>query len=266
MGRLKNNFNFVGRIGNYIAYTINGSDQIFLKSPGGPSAEMIKNKDSFAECRCNNVRWRGAVKGGQYLGAALQSVANLKDKSYASRLNSLCRSLLIAHEAETAGRGSVLFTRYGYLAENFSLNEGHFLESIVRAPIFSKIERETMEATVELPYLAPQVNLMNPFQQPYYRFVFVMHPVSDCIYNPQNQMYTNADAYNYSYARIYTPWHPFKQARQAETITFVPKQMMALEPNTSLVLSGGIEFGPEQDDSNLKIRKYSGAGKIFKLA
>ena len=266
MGRLKNNFNFVGRIGNYIAYTINGSDQIFLKSPGGPSAAMIKNKDSFAECRCNNIRWRGAVKGGQHLGAALQSVANLKDTSYASRLNGLCRRLITAHETETEGQGSVLFTRYGYLAENFSLNEHYFLESIVRATILSNINRESMEATVELPYLAPQVNLMNPFNQPYYRFIFVLYPVSDYLYNPQNQMYTNADGYNYSYGRIFTSWHAFKNARPAETISFSPKKKIPLTPNTSLVLSGGIEFGPQQDDSILTIRKYSGAGKIFKLA
>jgi len=93
-----------------------------------------------------------------------------------------------------------------------------------------------------------------------------MFCVQDFIFNPENERFYEMDEFNYSSARIFTPWHPFKQVRKAEKICFAPDQKTPLEPNTSLVLSGGIEFGPEQDDSILKIRKYSGAGKIFKLA
>jgi len=266
MGRLVNNFNFIGRIGNYIAYTIKGSDKIFLKSVGGPSKEKIKTLDSFAECRKNQARLRGGVKAAQLLGTELAMVANLKDFNYAPKLNGLCRRLLTAHEAETGERGSVLFTRYGYLAENFSLNKTHFLETIIRAPINSSIDRESLTASLELPHLVPNLNLMNPLNLPYYRFVFGMFCVQDFIFNPENERFYETGEFNYSSARIFTPWHPFKQVRKAEKICFAPDQKTPLEPNTSLVLSGGIEFGPEQDDSILKIRKYSGAGKIFKLA
>jgi hypothetical protein len=51
MARLKGDIKFVGKYGDLTAYTMQGSDEIIIRSKGGASKETIKNADNFARTR-----------------------------------------------------------------------------------------------------------------------------------------------------------------------------------------------------------------------
>ncbi len=256
---------YTGTIGELSAYRMQGVDKIILRKKGGPTKQQIKKKASFAITRQLNEEFTGRMLMVKQLNQAMQEIRHLYHGNDAGRLGAVCKKIQEADINSFLGKRSVLLSAAGYWLEGFSLNRYHPFDAIVKHPLAVSINKLTGTATISWPVLLPGLHLLNPLQQPFYRFVFVLSTVADMVYDEQQRRYHPTPTASLGRAVAQTDWHIAGKDCAAQTFTLQIPQYTAAA-GLSLLLSGGIEYGQPQTEGYIKYTKYAGAGKLLKLA
>jgi hypothetical protein len=264
MATLAGSISYTGSIGELSAYRMRGSEKIILRTKSGPGRKQIKLNPNYEMTRLNNEEWKGCIMAGKNIRAAMYAVKHLADYNFSGKLNSLCKNIQLDDTMNKKGTRSVLLSQTRYKLEGFSLNLKNTTESIMRHPLDCTIDRDAGKATIDIPIMVPGINFYNPFIQPLYRFIIVLGAVSDIVYDPGKKIYAPVTKELPSPAVEYTDWRSCKENSPAQHLSLSLSNWQN-EPDASLLLSLGIEFGTPVSQAEVKHVKYAGAARLMKM-
>lgn len=181
-------------------------------------------------------------------------------------MNGFAKKLQTLDTENPTGQRKIQLTKYKYLLDEFQLNRLHSFGSILRISPVWEIRRETMEARVEIPYINTDIQLVNPYNYPFFRIITTMGIVSDVFMDPETNEYTNHNnEVNGSVDTRCTNWYSTNCTIDAQELILnfeIPKYKPESD-DFSLVLSIGIEFGkPGADGIPLGVRR-AGCAKVL---
>ncbi len=251
---------FIGSVGNYCAYKLQGSDKIVLRSKGGPSREQVKNGKQFERTRENNSEFGGRSKGAAQVKRALHPLCSVADHNINGALQRVMTLIQKQDMISQRGERNILFSQAGALLNGYQLNRRHLLESLITSPLTIQLNKNELHATLDLPTLVPGVNLLLAKQYTMFRVTMVVGLLSDMMYDPKD--YTPvADLTNLSPIHTCSDWYPVQSGAppiklELELTSAVP------DPDFTIVVSAGVQVGKPANGS-VEVMKYCGAGKIL---
>ena len=91
MARVNGLNQITGKLANISFYTIQGSDQVYVRTKGGPKKRAIKTKPQFDKLRRNNSEWAACAKTGRSIREAYYKLKHLEDYPAIGSLNALAK-------------------------------------------------------------------------------------------------------------------------------------------------------------------------------
>ena len=263
-----NGFNKItGKLANASFYTIQGGDQVYVRSKGGPRKRAIKTKPQFEKLRRNKSEWSACTKMGGSIRSAYFYMKHLEDYPVIGSLNAITKKIQQMDEEGEHGKRNILLSKHKDILGGFSLSRKQVLESVLRVPIDASLDRETMTARVELPPIDTRMYLYNFRNLPFFRLYFQLGGVSDWKYNEENRMYEAvSEIYWKGQSFFCTDW--MSTSGTTDSIEYNLKynqQKIPLEDSVTLLFSIGLEFGKPGTDGKPEGVKYAGCGKIVRV-
>jgi hypothetical protein len=265
MARVKGLQQVTGSLKGVSMYTMRGSDEVIMRTKGGPSKHTIKTRESCKGLRDSGKEWGGCTKAASALRRGLEPLMRLADYNVMGGMNALCKKIqCLDMEHEKGTRNVYVRANNRYLAD-FSFNKINLFDRVIRLKPEWQIDRETTRAVVTLPEFIPADHLFAPNKLPLLRFVVVLGVCTDVTYDPQTQMYSHVNDLLLSYYKeITTEWAPVKRTQPAQTLVAQFESVAAhLTENDTLVLGIGVEFGTVGADGNGEAVKWAGCAKIL---
>jgi hypothetical protein len=267
MARVNGLNKITGKLANASFYTIQGGDQVYVRSKGGPKKRAIKTKPQFEKLRRNNSEWKACTKMGGWIRYAYFDMKHLEDYPAIGSLNALTKKIQAFDEENEHGKRSILLSKHKELLGGFSLSRKQVLESVLRVPIDATLDRETMKARVFLPAIDTRMYLYNFRNLPFFRLYVQLGGVSDWKYDEANKMYDAVSQVYWKGESSYcTDW--MSTSGTTNSIEYNLKynqQELPLEESVTLLLSMGLEFGKQGPDGKPEGVKYAGTGKILRV-
>jgi hypothetical protein len=146
--------------------------------------------------------------------------------------------------------------------EGFSLNRRYPFDSIIRNPLRYTLDKQTREASIDIPALVPGINFHVPGRYPLFSLIISPVIIPDLHYGPvgyqpANNKYVRAE----SDTKI-TEWYPVLNGSPETSlqmkIRFTPPDEFFI-----LMLTVGIRFGTIGADGNVQQLKRAGSAKIL---
>lgn len=262
MAILKNSIQFTGKLSDLSAYTLKGTDKIILRTKGGPSKAQVKKSPAFHNTRLHLMEFSGCSNGSKLIRMAIYPVKHLADYAFTGTLNALGRMIQKMDPVNRWGERSVLFSKHSHILAGFQLNRQNPLDSVIRHPLRTTIDRATGTATVQIPDLYQNLNLFLPWEAPCFRLIASLGVVADRIYNGQDYK-DAATTTSFHTQTFYTPWQHTQQSFTATTITLQLDHPTTLQDHHTLILSAGIEMGMPVSDGLINRIRHTGSAKII---
>jgi hypothetical protein len=255
-------------------YTLQGHDQVIIRTKGGPNKYQIKTKPQFEKVRRNNSEWKGCTKMGSQIRCSFLVMNSLEDYPVTGALNAICKQIQKMDTESEHGKRAVLLSKHKEMLLGFSFSRKQVLESVLRVPIESNIDRLTGIVQITIPAVNTDLYLYNFRKLPYYRIKACLSGVCDMHIDEYGRDFEHAP-YNYCDREkgiFESEWLP-------TTGTQPPMQLNLeypiaaenvddegnLRDDTSLVLTLGIEFGKIGYGNITEPVKYAGTGNILRV-
>ena len=265
MARMIGPFTVIGRLGNVSVYKRKGSDEVFVRMKGGPSAETIKKSPSMQNLREHNIEFGGCGRSGGLIKDATDPVSYLRDFNIVSEFNSYCTSLLPFDTTSLHGERAISFSKGRSLLEGFNFNRPVTLDSVLRTPIYCTVSRDTCSASIDLPEVVPEINFYPPANNALYRFLLSFCIINDMIYEKGMGYIPLVEAgsqTSFFPKQIYTDWQKIDNTMAARRIDMnIPD--VSIGETTSILLAVGIELRTSKQGDSTAVRKNGGFGKIL---
>jgi hypothetical protein len=259
MAQLIGDILFTGSLQKLSAYKMRGSDKIILRKKGGPSREQIKNSPRFDLTRRNNVEFGGRATAAKKVKHILWPLQFLADYNFTGPLNALLKPIQAMDTTSGFGQRNILLSQNPRLLEGFTLNRRFLFDTIVRNPIAYTLSKDSLQATIDIPALMPNLNFVAPGNYQWYRFIGVMGIVPDLFYTAYG--YKPMEKYEEFFPEIHEEdWLPVNSASAPVTISLQGNK----KPKTSsysCMLAIGIAFGT-MIEGRIEPVKYIGGAKI----
>ena len=257
----------VGGFANASFYTIQGSDEVYVRIKGGPSKRAIKTKPQFEKLRRNNNEWKACTKMGSNIRWSYYRMTHLEDFPAIGTLNGIAKKTqLLDTEAEHGKRG-VYLTKNKEAILGFNFSRKQVFESVLRVPVEAELNRDTLTARIYLPAIDTQMYLYNFRNLPFFRLYFQLSGVCDIIYSEEKKEYFEPQyAFAKGESEYVTEW--LSTNGYTEPINLLLKYNQDEPPvheSITLVLSVGLEFGKQGADGKPEGVKYAGCGKILRV-
>ena len=199
-------------------------------------------------------------------------LAHVADYNLSSVLCSLAKNIQKADLENPVGERSIRLSRFRVLLTGFNFNTNNRFDTLLRIALQSSINRETQQATVELPAFACSFGLYlpnsrTPAKPDYslFRITISLGIATDLQLNVQKTGYEPVHStLGLGYKKTSTPWY--------STQASIPEQQLVLninEPSAiftdddTLILTIALEFGTLDAIGNPTPVKGAGAGKIL---
>ncbi|MEI7676466.1 MAG: hypothetical protein WCJ03_06785 [Bacteroidales bacterium] len=267
MAQVKGLNKITGKFANASFYTIQGGDQVYVRSKGGPTKRAIKTKPQFEKLRRNNSEWKACTKMGGSIRYAYFDMKHLEDYPVIGALNAIAKKIQLMDEEGEHGKRSIYLSRHRALLGGFSLSRKQVLESVLRVPIDALIDRESMTARISLPPIDTRMYLYNFRNLPYFRLFFQLGGESDWKYNEENKSYAAvSETYWKGESSFCTDWMSTSGTTAAiNQLLRYNQETPPLEDSVTLLLTMGLEFGKQGPDGKPEGVKYAGCGKILRV-
>jgi hypothetical protein len=256
------NFPFIGTFGNLSVYKRHDMDKYIVRTKGGPSKEQIFHAPGFENTRRNISEFGGRSSATIWLLWALAPLRSLADYNIAGPLNALIKPLQQMDPVNEWGKRSIEFTRNPRIFEGFSLNRRYPFDSIIRNSLRYTLNKQTREASIDIPALVPGINFHVPGKYPMFSLIINPVIIPDLHYGPMGYV-PASDKYvrTQSDTRI-TEWYPVLNGSPEMSlqmkINFTPPDEFFI-----LMLTVGIRFGTIGADGNVQQLKRAGSAKIL---
>ena len=255
-------------------YTLQGHDQVIIRTKGGPNKYQIKTKPQFEQVRRNNAEWKGCTRMGRQIRGAFRVMNSLEDYPVSGALNAICKQIQKMDTESEHGKRALLLSKHKEMLLGFSFSRKQVLESVLRVPIESTTYRATGKAQITIPAVNTALYLYNFQKLPYYRIKASLGGVCDMKIDEYGRDYEHA-LYNYcdkNKGIFESEWLPASGTQSAMQITLeypIEEENTAangqLTDDTTLILALGIEFGKIGYGNITEPVKYAGTGKIIRV-
>lgn len=267
MARLKNLTQMTGTMANICMYNMQGHDQIIIRTKGGPSKKQIKKEPQFAAVRRNNNEWSGCTKMTYQLRSSFYPMRCLEDYPLCGQLNALCKHIQKLDSSGEHGKRAILLSQHREMLTGLSFSNKQVLESVLRVPVTSSIDRKKGTATIDIGALQTDLYLLNYLQLPFFRIVACLGSVCDVSYSEEERAYTAPDDSFMDREKgvFESEWFPTNGTLPALHISLCyPMLLDPIPDHVTLILCLGIEFGKNSVANSIVAKKYSGTGKVMK--
>ena len=231
-----------GSFGDYSFYKRKDSDKVIIRLKGGASKDKFYKDPRMAKCRENAQKFSGASTIGKTIRHAMLDVAKLGYSMVSSDINSVVSKIRKLTPVET-DHDQVIFSNGLHLLQGFNLNKLNVFDSVISTPLQSAINRITHKATLQLPQLTPGMNLKNPWNLPYFRFVMNFGIIRDMHFESGKYRTITPNTSDYTILEK-TEWASFNMSHPAQTFDFQFDNPV-FDEHCYLMLSIGIEFGKQ---------------------
>jgi hypothetical protein len=267
MAVIKKRFlDITGTLQNITMYTRQDSDKVIVRMKGGPSRKLIDKSPNFEKLRNNNNEWKGCTMLARDIRSVMGEMKRLEDYPVTGFLNALAKKIQACDVESEHGQRNLYLSRHKELIGGFSLSRKQVLESVLRVPVDSFIDREKAEAKVSIPSIDTKLYLYNYRSLPYFRIVIALGAVSDILCGKESHYYQEDLWLENQQTSTESDWLPTYGTVPAQDYTLA----LNLSPNyiietTTLILCIGIEFGKMEINGQVTPVKYTGCGKIVKV-
>jgi len=255
-----------GSLSNVSMYKLHGSEQVVVRTKGGPTKDHIKIKPQFEKLRRNNSEWAGCTRMGSNIRSSFIPMNRLEDYPVTGALNGICKQIQKLDTENETGRRSVNLSLHKDKLLGFSFSRSQMLESVLRVPIETSLDRVTGEARVVIPEVDTDMYLYNFRNLPYYRIIATLSGACDTKMNAGEKVYSSPfrGLHDPDLGTFESGWTPAAGVQPALDITLqYPMRGNAIPDQVTLLLC--IEFGKVGAVNIPTGVKYAGSGKIVRV-
>ena len=261
-----------GTIDGVTYYTIMGGDKVYVRKTGGPSKNQIKKAPQFEKLRRNNSEWAGCTKMGSMMRLALGNIIDLADFPIIGAMNGIGKQIQLANTDDEHGKRGLYLSKNKQLLLGFNVSRKQVLESVLRVPITSSLNREDGTAQVIIPAINAEMYLYNFRNLPFYRLKVSMFAVSDVGFSTVSSKYeaTNPNYIDYG-AGFISEWFTTNgnTAEQCIDLRMVLpstiEQGFPAPKDLTFILAVGVEFGKVGSNGLSEGVKYASCGKVVRV-
>jgi len=193
---------------------------------------------------------------------------HLEDYPVTGALNALCKVIQKLDTEGTHGRRAIRLSQHKNMISGFPFSNKQVLESVLRVPMDTTLDRMTGEARIEIPEVDADMYLYNFRNLPYYRIVANLSGVYDQMI-PDNEAKYEAPYNGYCDKEkgvFVSEWMPALGVQPTRSILLkYPLTENPIPEEVTLLLCLGIEFG-KVGVANIPCGvKYAGTGKIVRV-
>lgn len=254
----------VGSIDDYSIYKMRGVKEPVLRKKGGHPKERVKNDPDLRRFRQAGSEFGGRALASKYIMQALTFQKPLADYNIAGPLGALMYPVQQLDTVSDLGQRNIMLSAHPHFLKGFSLNRNHHFDSVVRYPVAGILERETASATISIPELLPQVNLVCPVNHPYYSFVATLGVVPNILYNGNAYTTTHIAYLSMQPKYIMSDWYPLLEGSPAIHLNLQYKGAMP-DDQFTFVLAIGIRYGLLKGANKIQQAPYVGSAKVLEV-
>jgi len=167
----------------YRVYQIKGVDKTIVARKGGPSADQIKNADSYKELRNNQKEFGIASMLSKTLRDSLTSdVSSICETYVSGKLTAKFRNLAKLEAGETGTR-PLFVSKHGHLLNGFEFNSEKPYQSVFDAKYFVKSGQEKGKVILHFPAFIPEKTFLYPEGATNFKIHASLVSLSDYMYS-----------------------------------------------------------------------------------
>lgn len=256
----------VGSMKNISMYTIQGSDEVYIRTKGGASKSKIKRSPAFEKVRRNNKEWAGCTLLTRAIRRGLYAMKRFEDYPVTGALNALAKIIQKEDKESEHGQRKVSLSKHREVITGFNFSRKQTLDSVLRVPIRWTFDRATMSVEIEIPAINTRTGLYNQRDLPFFRIVVGMSPVPDFLFNAEKkEYYPSEDKLLDICTREEGEWFSTHTTTppQVISINYLSRHIGWMNDEASLVVAVGVEFGNTGYNNEPVGVKYAGCGKII---
>jgi hypothetical protein len=268
MAIVKGPITLTGSISNISFYTRKGSDKVIARTKGGARKEKIKSSAKFEGFRLQQNEWKGCTRFASIVRYAFGGLHRVADYNLTPVLNAFAKNLQKTDTEGINGQRGIYLSAYRYTLDGFNFNRTYPFNTVLRVGVVGEIDRETMSATVRVPRINTDVDVLNVLKLPYFRLVVVLAAVSDVCYDEAGKEYKPLVPEIHGVSETVTgQWVTAENIlpEQIIEVALTDEDRQCLTEHVSLVLSMAIEFGKVGFTGMPQEIKNAGNGKVLKV-
>jgi hypothetical protein len=266
MAIVKGPIQLTGSLSGVSFYTRRGSDKIIARTKGGVSGDKIKRLPQYEGLRLQQKEWSGVTKLASAVRLAFGGLHRLADYNLTSVLNGMANKMQKADTTTEKGKRPVLLSQFRPALNGFNFNRNYPLNTVLRVSTNYDLNRETLSASVTIPRINTEIDLLNIQRLPYFRIIVTLGAVSDMVFDEKLKDYVpTVGALHGVAATTNSMWFSANSIvdEQMQMVQLSEKQVSMLTDEVSVVLSIAVEFGAVGFDNQPVEVKYAGCGKVI---
>ena len=257
-----------GSISNISFYKVAGSDRVIMRTKGGPTKRRLKVGPEFELVRKHQKEWAACVMFSQGLKHALGEVYSLADYNVSPVWNGLGKKIIKTDENHVIAERSLCISAYRNELSGFNLNRNFSFNAVMGVTPQVSIDKESLKATVIIPAMNSEQDLLNIQKLPYFRFIISLGIVSDIVYDNtagHGKYAPQMGAGNGAGNSETTEWFSTRDMIKEMEITVQIHSSLKeyILENTTYILSMGIQFGNVGFGGKTEAVKRACCGKIM---
>jgi len=272
MAQLNNFLQMTGSLDRVSMYTLHGHDRVIVRKKGGPNKYQITTKPQFEQVRHNNFEWKGCTRMGRQIRSSFQVMNLLEDYPVSGALNAICKQIQKMDTENEPGKRALFLSKHKELLLGFSFSRKQVLESVLRVPVESVIDRVTGKAQITIPAVNTDLYLYNFQKLPYYRFKACLSGVCDMHFYDYEYKHATFNYCDKEKGIFVSNWLPASGTQPAMqlNLNYPLKEENTttdrhLTDDITLILTLGIEFGKIGYGNITGPVKYAGTGKVLRV-
>jgi len=251
----------------YRMYSIKGVDKTIIARKGGPSAEQIKNADSYEEVRNHQKEFGIASMLAKTLRSSLSSDMSEICETYVSgKLTAKFRNLAKLEEGKTGTR-PLYVSKHGHLLEGFQFNPDRPYTNVFGAKYFVKGGSQKGRVILHFPAFVPEKTFLYPEGATNFKINARLVSLSDYMYSEkENRYYPSCGDDHGKFGSYESQMLPIlKMATEPITTHISANGGKSLAENTGVFLIMAIRFF-RYENGHFKHFGKEGAMQIHKIS
>ena len=262
MAKLNSILKLYGSLEGLTIYKLPGVEAPVVRSTWGPSRHDILTKPCYALTRLTLAETGGRSRAVSGLMKAFQPLKPLADFDTAGQGQRLLRAIQKGDTQSELGKRAVLLSRFPQLLEGFNLTRRTTFDTVVQGELHTRLSRDTLTASVELPDLLPRLTFFPPEGYPYCRVIAILGVAPDLLF-AQPKYTTDGDFTNCPAQSVHTAWFAAGAGLPAQTLSLALPYLPPSEA-FSLVLTVGLQLGEPGLTGGIEpVRRRVGSAKIL---
>ena len=247
-------------------YTRRGSDQVIMRTKGGVTKEKMASAPQYAGIRKSQNEFGGCSKFASMTRFAFGGLNRLADYNLNATLSGMGKNLMKLDTVAPVGQRPIQLSQHKQVLEGFNFNRNYPFNTALRVGVTALMDREQLLATITIPRINTEIDLINIQRLPYFRIIAVIGTVSDMSFVESEGGYVPAVPELHGTSQVVNgDWYPSQTIVPEHTMTVqMSKARQALlTDEVSVLLSIAVEFGAVGFTGETVEVKYAGSGKVL---